>query len=495
MRNRGLFVNLRWVSFLMIAMAVGLTVLQLVSYSRIRNSFPPGMVIAGVPVGGSTQAAAAERLMQIYTAIPVEVRYRDAAIQIRPSVIGFEMDIPAMMQAADQGRLQQPFWEGFWDYLWNRFPTPQEIPLRASYSEERLRAYLRDEIAARYDQEASEAILLPGNTGFQSGKTGTVLDIDRAVTLIDTALRSPTSRTVNLSFNKINPSRPSFQNLQILIERMVETSEYDGIIEVYLNNLQTGQEIHFAYNGGQPASADIAFTAASTMKIPIMVSTMRRTSEPVSPEVQDLLTRMIEQSGNDEADQLMESAMDGALAPLEVTRDLQALGLQNSFLAGFFYPGAPLLQRINTPANQRNDVLAGPDPYNQTTPTEMGMLLEDIYYCSETGGGTFAAAFPGEITQSECRQMISYLVMNRIAVLLQAGLPEGTRIAHKHGWIIENDGLMHTISDAGLVYTPGGNYVITVFMYHPVQMLFDQANRMVAEISQVVYNYFNLPGE
>ena len=53
----------------------------------------------------------------------------------------------------------------------------------------------------------------------------------------------------------------------------------------------------------------------------------------------------------------------------------------------------------------------------------------------------------------------------------------------------------HTISDAGLVYSPGGNYVITVYMYHPAQMLFDQANRMVAEISQVIYNYFNLPGE
>ncbi len=32
-------------------------------------------------------------------------------------------------------------------------------------------------------------------------------------------------------------------------------------------------------------------------------------------------------------------------------------------------------------------------------------------------------------------------------------------------------------------------------MYNPLQMLFDQANKMVAEISQAVYNYYNLPGE
>jgi hypothetical protein len=54
---------------------------------------------------------------------------------------------------------------------------------------------------------------------------------------------------------------------------------------------------------------------------------------------------------------------------------------------------------------------------------------------------------------------------------------------------------MHTIADAGLIYTPGGNYVLTVYMYHPVQMLFEPANIMVAEISQSIYNYFNLPGE
>ena len=51
------------------------------------------MVIAGVPVGGLNQQKASERLLQAYTAVPVEVRYRDAVIQIRPSVIGFELDI------------------------------------------------------------------------------------------------------------------------------------------------------------------------------------------------------------------------------------------------------------------------------------------------------------------------------------------------------------------------------------------------------------------
>ncbi len=494
-RKRGSFIPLRWVSIALIALSVVLAAFQLIYYSRIRSNFPPGMVIAGVPVGGLNQQRAAERLLQAYTAVAVEVHYRDAVIQIKPAVIGFELDINAMLAAADLERLQQPFWGGFWDFLWNRLPTPKEVPLRATYSEERLRIFLRDEIAARYDQTPTAALPLPGSTSFQAGKSGTVLDIDRAVILIDAALRSPGTRVVNLSFNRITPPRPSMENLKILLQQIIDLSGYDGVIEVYVNDLQNAQEIHFAIQQGQLVPPDISFTAASTMKIPIMVSVMQRVNAVENEEVTRLIQLMIERSENDPADRLMETVMDKNLGPLEVTDDMQALGLENTFLAGYFYPGAPLLKRIQTPANRRSDVQAGPDPYNQTTPAEIGMLLEDIYRCAENGGGTFAAVFPGQVTQEECRSMISYLVLNKIAVLLQAGLPEGTRIAHKHGWIIENDGLMHTIADAGLVYSPGGDYVITVYMYHPVQMLFDPANRMVAELSQAVYNYFNLPGD
>jgi hypothetical protein len=177
------------------------------------------MKIAGVAVGGLTQEKAAERLNYMYTALPIEVHYRDAVIQIRPQTIGFELDMAAMMAAADLERIQQPFWSGFWDFLWNRFTEPQEIPLRATYSEERLRIFLRDEIAARYDQDPTPPLPLSGTTSFQAGRSGTRLDIDRAVTLIDAALRSPVSRVVNLSFTKIDPPRPSIENLQSFSSR------------------------------------------------------------------------------------------------------------------------------------------------------------------------------------------------------------------------------------------------------------------------------------
>jgi beta-lactamase class A len=481
---------LRWISVGFIFAAVLLAVLQLIQYSRIRSSYPPGQVIAEVPVGGLDQQQAAQRLVQAYS-VPLEIHYGEAVIQVKPAVLGFELDTQAMLAEAELQRIAQPFWTAFWDYLWNRIPSPSKVPLRSRVSEDRLRSYLKGEIAVRYDQAPLAAQPVPGSTSFQAGKAGTVLDVERAVLLIKDALRSPGSRIVVLTFGRLSPARPSFQNLQVLLNQIVDVSRFDGIIEVYLLDLQANQELNFAYQKGKNLPPEIAFTAASTIKIPIMISTFRRVPEVVSKEVLDNIAKMIEFSENDPADRLMGQVMDQTTGPLDVTQDIQALGMKNTFLAGYFYPGAPLLKSFQTPANQRKDYVADPDPYNQTTPSEMGQLLGDIYQCAENGGGTFSAVFPGDISQSECKQMVNYLVRNRLPVLITAGLPEGVTIAHKHGWITESDGLLHTISDAAIIYTPGGNYILTVYLWNKGQLLFDPANQLVSELSRAIYNYFN----
>ncbi|HVP22093.1 MAG TPA: serine hydrolase [Anaerolineaceae bacterium] len=494
LRPRTSVIVLRWISIAFIFMAVLVTVFQLVSYSRIRSIFPPGMVIAGMPVGDLDQQQAADRIVQAYS-VAVEIHYGDAVIQVKPAVLGFELDLESMMAAADLERINQPFWSAFWDYLWNRVPTPSEIPLRYSIQEDRLRSYLSTEIAPRYDQPASSSIPVPGSTNFQSGHAGTVMDVDRAVILLEDALKSPTARIVSLSYNHVNPPRPSFQNLQILLKQVISVDTFDGEAELYLLDLQTNQEIHFALQQGKDVPGDIAFTAASTIKIPIMVSIFHRIPEPTPKGIDDLLTGMIEASENGPADQLMQDVINKDTGPLEVTKDMQTLGLKDTFLAGYFYAGAPLLKKITTPGNQRTDINTGPDPYNQTTPAEMGMLLDDIYQCADMGGGALVAVFPGQFTQNKCKQMITYLIGNKLPMLITAGLPEGTQIAHKHGWITESDGLLHTIGDAGIVYTPGGNYVLSVYLHNQTQLLFDPANKLIADLSRAVYNYYNQPSQ
>jgi len=475
--------------------AVILAVLQLVRFSRIRAIFPQGMTIAGIPVGGLDRQGSAQRLLEAYS-VPIEVRYGDNPIQIAPSVVGFELDLESMLAAADMERSQQPFWVDFWNFLWGRTTPPADIPLRASYSEVRLRQYFTEEIAARYDKPPTAPIPAVGTVNFQPGTQGTSLDLDHTVALVEGALRSTSQRVVELPLERTQPPRPSFQNLEILLKQTIDLAEFDGLTGLYLLDLQNQEEVHFAYRLGEdyPTAPDVAFTAASIIKIPIMVSVFRRLGETPDVETTRLLEEMIEKSGNDPADWVMERVIQDTLAPLEVTKDMQALGLENTFLAGYFAPGSPLLQAYQTPANTRTDIDTDPDIYNQTTPSDMGMLLEDIYQCNQTGGSALAAVFSDEISQAECQTMITYLTKNKLGSLIEGGVPDGTRVAHKHGWVTYF-GIINTIGDAGIVYSPGGNYVLVIFLYRAEQLVWDPAAALIADLSRAVYNYYNLPSE
>ena len=495
MRSRNTNVILRGGSILLLLGAVVLAVTALVGYSRQRNSYPPGMTIAGVPVGGLNPAEASQRLLEVYTT-PIEAQYAGSLIQIAPELVGFNLDVDSMMAAADLVRTGGSFWSGFWDYLWNRQVAPVAVPLRATIEEQRLRAYLQSEIAPRYDQPPAPPQPRPDGLGFTAGTPGQMLDVERAVILLEDALRSPGNRSVTLSFNQNAVARPTMENLQLLLEQYIKATDFDGLIGLFLTDLQTGQEIHFALNGGQPVTVepDISFTASSTIKIPILVSYfVKNGDQPVSENVNAIIVNMIKKSENPPSDALM-AQLDPNFGPLIVSDYMKQVGLDNTFLAGYFAPGSPLLQRYTTPANSRVDINTDPDPYNQTTPSDMGMLLVDVYQCAQTGGGALVAAFPGKMNQAACQQVINYLAQDKIGVLIEAGVPEGTQVAHKHGWVVDlTTGYMKNVSDAGIVYSPGGNFVLSIYSYHPVQVVFDDANAMFANLAQVVYNFYNLP--
>ena len=496
MRNRRSIPILRGISIVILSAALVLVVIALIGYSRQRNNYPSGMTIAGVPVGGVDPQIASERVLQVYTS-PIEARYGEAVFQIDPAVVGFELDMDNMIAAADLERTGGAFWSGFWNYLWSREPAPIDIPLSAKLDQKRLDEYLKTEIVPRYDEPPTPAQPIPGSTSFTPGAPGRVLDVPRAVQLIEDTLRSPNNRSVSLSFNRSATARPTFSNLAVLLKQIITTSNYDGVIGLYLLDLQTGQEIHFALDQGQeiPVQPDVAFTASSTIKIPVLVSYyIKNGSNPVDDQTRNLIAEMIRKSDNNATDAMM-NRIDPGTGPLIITRNLQAIGLEDTFLAGFFSPGSPLLQRFTTASNSRTDVFTDPDTYNQTTPLDMGMLLADLYQCATTSGGALIAAFPDKITQSICQQIIADLSTDKIGVLVEAGIPEGTAFAHKHGWITGNDGVIRNFSDAGIVYTAGGNYVIAIYAYHPVQIVFDNANQLFANLGSAIYNFYNLPAQ
>ncbi|MEE9188942.1 MAG: hypothetical protein V3U36_06200, partial [Anaerolineales bacterium] len=100
------FSALRWFSLFMILAAVAVFTMQLVRFSRLRANFPNGMGIAEVPVGGQDRATSAQRLLEVYSATPVELHYGDEIIHLDPAVAEFKLDLESMLAAADLARSQ-----------------------------------------------------------------------------------------------------------------------------------------------------------------------------------------------------------------------------------------------------------------------------------------------------------------------------------------------------------------------------------------------------
>lgn len=485
------FILLGLASALILA-ALGLLGVQWQRFKQAKPAvYSAGSRIADIPVGGLSRSQAADRVQQAYS-IPIELHYNDNIIQVAPVDLGFTINIENMLQTADQQIHAQSFWES----LWSR-PVAQafSIPLDATTDEQKISAYLNNEIARRYDHPPYAPFPVAGKTYFLPGMSGTQLDTKAAVTEIRSALQSPQQRKVTLVVRENVQPALDKRNLETLLKQIVDLSQFDGLIEFYLEDLKTGEKVHFTRIKQTDIQSDIAFTAASTIKIAIMTSVLRRVPDPVPEDVKALLERMIVLSENPPADQLMDSFLGQGTGPLEVTKDMQTLGFKNTFLAGYFYQGAPLLQKFDTPANTRTDINLSPDIYNQTTPLEMSTLLASIYHCAQDGSGLLMQTFPGQLSAEKCQLMISYLSRNKNGLLIEAGIPEGTQIAHKHGWIEEADGLLHTMSDTGIVYTPGGDYVLTIYVYNSGQLVFDPANRLMARLSEAVYNVFNMDAQ
>ena len=486
-RNGSNLLRLGSIGLLLVALV--LFFVQMVSYSRERAKMPEALTIADVPVGQLSATEALERLMQVYTN-PIELYYNDEIIYLQPASVGFRLDTEVMLAAAELQRSGTDFWSGFWDYLWGRPGDSFSIPLRAEYSSTQLEAVLTD-IAARYDIPPIPAQPIPGTPNFDAGVPGTVLDISRAEILIDAVLQSPTNRQVILPVIADVAPTPSLLTLETLMRQNIEVAGFDGLAVVFMQDLQTGDELHFGIYRGQDVNLepDIAFAAASTIKISIMTAFYRYFDDPLDDESARWMYEMITQSGNDPSDWLMQQ-IDEERGPLLVTETMQELGLQSTFTAGYYYLGAPLLRIYETPANLRQDINTRPDIYTQTTASEIGMLLSDIYSCANNGGGALVSVFPEDITSYECQEMLDLLSDNQIGVLLEAGVPDGTRVAHKHGW---RSSPLDMVGDAGIIFTPGGDYVLTVYLWNSVEMVWEPTSALVANLSRAVYNYFNPP--
>ncbi len=282
------------------------------------------------------------------------------------------------------------------------------------------------------------------------------------------------------------PISPAFEALGDELWDMVlaarfepETSRLAGL---FLMDLQTGEAITF---GNQ-----IAFSGMSLNKIVILADLYSKLSTPPNTELAINIANMMVCSENSASNALLSylGSGDPFQGANSVTAFMQEIGLGNTYMvAPFLIDPQATPAPVRAPTTQADQVRAEPDYSNQMTVDDMGWLLGGMYQCAYEEGGPLMEAAPDAYTSSECRQMLDVMSSNNLGepLLMSAGVPADTRVAHKHGWTADTHG------NAGIVFTPGGNYVLVVALHNPIWLDFSDSFPLITGISRTVYNYYN----
>ncbi len=482
-------------SLLLLLAASAILVYELVAFSRREELLPSGIIVAGVNVSGLSGRDAVSRWESAY-AEPLLLLYPDALggqphpIRLHPDQVGWRISSdPMLADALASGETGGGFWQRFLDYLLgNELIVSREVTLVADYQSYALEAFLQD-LALRYDNA-------PGSPGYDlqtltvyAGESGYALDIPAAMDVIDSSLRSATSRTVGLPVKAIDSELPTLDSLREMIIDYLDDIGFifDGqrtVASIFILDLISGEELNIL--------GDVAYSAASTIKLPIMIDFFRARADSPSQDEAWLLANSLLCSNNASSNLLMEIIGGGDIfgGIQSVTGTLQRAGAFNSFITAPFYLGVEgqRLGSIQAPETTPNQTyVTGADPFNQTTAEDMATLFNLLYDCAEFGSGLVTAFPDGRITRQECRQMLELTSANDLERLLQGGIPQGVRISHKNGWIFD------TVGDAGIVYSPNGHhYVISVYLWEETEFQdYEKLWPLVEEISRAAWNYFN----
>lgn len=258
----------------------------------------------------------------------------------------------------------------------------------------------------------------------------------------------------------------------------------DAVVGLAFHDLETGDSLYI--------NADDSFHAASTMKVPVLIELMRRVDAGALTLDQGIL--LVNQFGSiidgspfslDAGDDSDSSAYGRIGSRVPVRELVDRMITRSSNLATNALIELVRADRVNTTAHAlgaRNiQVLRGVEDNkafqagknNTTTARDLAVLLEGI----ERGSVA---------SRSSCDYMRDVLLRQEFNTEIPAGLPPGTKVAHKTGWIT---GVLH---DAAVVYPSGRKPYVLVVLTRGIPD--DKVARaMIADISRIVYTHVASP--
>ena len=255
-----------------------------------------------------------------------------------------------------------------------------------------------------------------------------------------------------------------------------------AVIGVAFHDLQTGDTLY--------QNADDSFHAASTMKVPVMIELFRRIDAKSLTLDQGILLQnrfasIVDGSSYelDPADDSDSSAYRRVGQRVPLRELIDHMITRSSNLATNALIELADAKRANATAHElgaRNiKVLRGVEDdkafraglNNTTTARDLATLLEAI----ETGRAA---------SKKSCDEMRDVLLHQEFNDEIPAGLPAGTRVAHKTGWI---SGVLH---DAAIVYPRNRKPYVLVVLTRDIP---DEkvARALIVDISRYVYATVN----
>ena len=440
---------------------------------------PVGMTVAGIDVAGLTREEVDEKVSEYYLG-PVKLKHRDEIIDMNPADIGFLLDMEAMLREAELQSAPDNPWFRFGEFVLGRSFDPIAIELHATHNRSALTEHLTM-LSSFLDRPATGPRLMQETQSYEMGQDGFIMDVEESLPLVEEALYQSEGREVQLVI--IDEEAKPFDMNMLMESIQRDIQAFNGLGSFFIMDLLSGEEMGI--------NEDIALSGLSVVKIAILLETFRALDFEPTVDQAKLIAETAINSGNFSANLLLDvvAGQDNAYLGVDIlTESMQHLGLENTFIVTpYEEPDRPGKGTRSTPANSRTDINTFPDPTMQTTAEDMGTLLSMIYHCAQ-GGGTLLAVYAEQITPAECQAIIDILSLNEEGNLIRFGVPDGIKVSHKHGWAGNTHG------DAGIVFSPSGDYVIVEYLTQPDTdwLVHEFSFPILREVSRSVYNYFNI---
>jgi beta-lactamase class A len=426
--------------------------------------FPSGSRIGSVSIAGLTEAEARRQLRETYAQQLAPLTLSGPAGTTILSAEDIGLALPLEATVAEALRLS----EGS--------DAPVSLPLSPTYDLARLREAVDQQAAAL---ALSPTVGLDKKTWTFVLTPGLALDTDETLARITTALElDPGSRRVVLATIPITSGlTATYDQLYAALE--AREKKWGGIIGVAFTDLVTGESL--SYHG------DTVFSGMSVIKMGILLQSYisRATFTAGQREAIDL---MIIKSDNDSSNELLAmigdgDGLDGAQMMNQTLRDV--LGLNYTAQELPFESADYLIKErgleITRHGREGEPPYTDADEYVRATPNDLVRLVTAIVRCSE-GDGPLLEMDETELTAARCAEMLTVLARNEDTNKIVAGVPAGTFVAHKSGWIDD------ARADAGYVRPAEGNpYAISMWMWDVDYIPTEVSDPFLASVSRLVY--------